>query len=72
MLSGEGLACAESAHGDVWHWLRLDHGQIAAVFPRDPAWALWPLAEQAIQGAALEDVVAIRRSFGLTASGADL
>jgi Ni,Fe-hydrogenase III large subunit len=72
MLSGEGLACAESARGDVWHWLRLDHGQIAAVFPRDPAWALWPLAERAMHGSALEDVVAIQRSFGLTASGADL
>ena len=33
--SGEGIACAELIRGDVWHWLRLDHGQIAAVFPRD-------------------------------------
>ncbi|MDR3538126.1 MAG: hydrogenase expression protein HypE [Acetobacteraceae bacterium] len=72
MLSGEGIGCAESARGDVWHWLRLDHGQIAAAFPRDPGWALWPLAEWAMQGAALEDVPAIQRSFGLTASGADL
>lgn len=72
MLSGEGIGCAEAARGDVWHWLRLDHGQIAAAFPRDPGWALWPLAERAMQGAALEDVPAIQRSFGLTASGADL
>ncbi len=72
MLSGEGIACAEAARGDVWHWLRLDHGQIAAAFPRDPGWALWPLAERAMRGAALEDIPAIQRSFGLTASGADL
>ena len=36
----------------IWHWLRLDHGQIAAAFPSDPGWALWPLAEAAIAGAA--------------------
>ena len=43
--SGEGIGCAESLRGAVWHWLRLDHGQIAAAFPCDPGWALWPLAE---------------------------
>lgn len=72
MLSGEGVGCAEGARGDVWHWLRLDHGQIAAAFPRDPGWALWPAAERALTGAALEDAGAIQRSFGLSASGADL
>ena len=72
MLSGEGIGCAESARGDVWHWLRLDHGQIATAFPRDPAWALWPAAELALQGAALQDAAAIRYSFGLTATGIDL
>jgi len=72
MLSGEGVGSVESARGDVWHWLRLDHGQIAAIFPRDPGWALWPAAEWALAGAALEDAAAIQRSFGLSASGADL
>ena len=43
-VSGEGIGCAELTRGDVWHWLRIDHGQIAAAFPRDPGWALWPLA----------------------------
>jgi Ni,Fe-hydrogenase III large subunit len=70
--SGEGIGCAESVRGDVWHWLRLDHGQIAAVFPRDPGWALWPLAETAIAGSRPEEVDVILHSFGLAASPVDL
>ncbi len=70
--SGEGLGCAESGRGDVWHWIRLDHGQIAAVFPRDPGWAAWPVAEAALAGAAFEDVALIRASLGLSSAGMDL
>jgi Ni,Fe-hydrogenase III large subunit len=70
--SGEGIGCIESHRGDVWTWLRLDHGQIAAAFLRDPAWAMWPLAEAALAGAAFEDVKLIRASLGLVASGVDL
>jgi len=70
--SGEGIGCAESVRGDVWHWLRLDHGQIAAAFPRDAGWALWPLAETAIAGCRTEEVDAILHSFGLAASPVDL
>lgn len=70
--SGEGIGCAESVRGDVWHWLRLDHGQIAAVFPRDPGWVLWPLAETAIAGRRTEEVDVILHSFGVAASGVDL
>jgi Ni,Fe-hydrogenase III large subunit len=70
--SGEGIGCAESSRGDIWHWLRLDHGQIAACFPRDPGWGLWPLAEQVLENAAAEDADLIRTSFALPASGMDL
>ncbi len=70
--SGEGLGCAESGRGDIWHWIRLDHGQIAAVFPRDPGWAAWPLAEVALVGAAPEDIALTRCSLGLSSAGADL
>lgn len=70
--SGEGIGCAESVRGDVWHWLRIDHGQIAAAFPRDPGWALWPLAETAIAGCRAEEVDVILHSFGLAASPVDL
>jgi Ni,Fe-hydrogenase III large subunit len=71
-VSGEGIACAESARGDIWHWLRLDHGQIAAAFPRDPGWALWPLAERVLENAAADDADLIRASLALPASGMDL
>ncbi len=71
-VSGEGLARSVSARGDVWHWLRLDHGQVAAVFPRDPGWALWPAAEMALCGAAADDAAVICCSLGLAASVVDL
>jgi Ni,Fe-hydrogenase III large subunit len=70
--SGEGIACAESIRGDVWHWLRIDHGQIAAAFPRDPGWALWPLAEAVLRDAMAEDAALIETSFTLPGSGVDL
>jgi Ni,Fe-hydrogenase III large subunit len=71
-VSGEGIGCAESVRGDIWHWLRLDHGQIAAVFPRDPGWALWPLAERVLENATADDAALIGASFALPASGMDL
>jgi Ni,Fe-hydrogenase III large subunit len=71
-ISGEGIGCSESARGDVWHWLRLDHGQIASVFPRDPGWAVWPLVEHVLRHASPEDIDLIRASFALPASGMDL
>ncbi len=71
-VSGEGIGCAESARGDVWHWMRLDHGRIVAVFARDPGWALWPLAEAALAGASCDDVALTRASLALSVSGMDL
>ncbi len=71
-VSGEGIGCAESVRGDIWHWLSLDHGQIAAAFPRDPGWALWVLVENVLQHASTDDIDLIRASFALPASGMDL
>ena len=71
-VSGEGIGCAELVRGDVWHWLRLDHGQIAAAFPRDPGWALWPLAERVLEHVTADDIDLIRASLALPASGMDL
>ncbi|MBV9247988.1 MAG: hypothetical protein JO227_01910 [Acetobacteraceae bacterium] len=71
-VSGEGLGMAEAGRGEIWHWLRLDHGQIAAVFCCDPGWALWPLAEAAMAKSNVDDVAVIRASFGLAVSGVDL
>ncbi len=70
--SGEGVGCSEAARGDIWHWLRLDHGQIASVFMRDPAWAQWPVLEAALARLQAEDLPLILASFGLTSSGVDL
>jgi Ni,Fe-hydrogenase III large subunit len=70
--SGEGIGSAESLRGAVWHWLRLDHGQIAAAFPCDPGWTLWPAAEAAMAGGPVEDVAMIRLSCGLPCAGLDL
>ncbi len=71
-VSGEGIACTESIRGDVWHWLQLDHGQIAGFFPRDPGWVLWHLAERVMQNNTADDVDLIRASLALPASAIDL
>ena len=70
--SGEGIGWAPSARGDIWHWLRLDHGQIAAVFPRDPGWDVWPLVETVLPEQEAADAALICASFGLPVSGMDL
>jgi Ni,Fe-hydrogenase III large subunit len=70
--SGEGVGFAESARGDVWHWLRLDHGQIAGVFMRDPGWAHWALLEAIAPGVRTADLPLVLASFGLDCSGVDL
>lgn len=70
--SGEGLACAAGPRGDVWHWLRLDGGLIAAAYAADPSWLLWPALEAALQGAALADLPLIEAAFGCARSGIDL
>ena len=71
-VSGEGLGVAESARGDVWHWLRLDSGMIAAAFAADAGWRLAPLVEAALADGAVGDVDLILRSFDFSPSGVDL
>jgi Ni,Fe-hydrogenase III large subunit len=70
--SGEGVGWAEGCRGDIWHWLRLEGGQIAAVFVRDPGWLQWPLLEAAVAGGNLGDVPLTSRSFSCSVSGVDL
>ena len=70
--SGEGIGWAEGFRGDIWHWLRLDGGQISAAFLRDPAWLHWPLLESAMLGSVVGDFELVRRSFNCTHSGVDL
>ena len=70
--SGEGVGVAEAAGGGIWHWLRLDHGQITGAFMRDPAWAHWPLLEAIAPGVRLADLPLVQASFDLASSGMDL
>ena len=70
--SGEGIGWAEGFRGDIWHWLRLDGGQISAVFMRDPGWLHWPLLEAAMHGTMVGDFALCARSFNCSASGVDL
>ncbi len=71
-VSGEGIGWAEGFRGDIWHWLRLDAGLIAAAFPRDPSWLQWPLLEAAIRGNIVADFPLCNKSFNCSYSGVDL
>jgi Ni,Fe-hydrogenase III large subunit len=70
--SGEGIGHAVGPGGDLWHWLRLDHGQIASAFHCDSGWARWPLLEAALAGGAMDDLPLTVASFDLGSSGVDL
>ena len=70
--SGEGIGHVAGPGGDLWHWLRLDHGQIASAFLCDSGWARWPLLEAALAGGAMDDLPLTVASFDLGSSGVDL
>ena len=76
LLTPEGLelagADAEGPRGDIWTWLRLEGGQIASAFQRDPGWLHLPLLEGAVRGADLADWKLVRASFGISHAGMDL
>ena len=72
MATGEGIGVAEGCRGDVWHWLRLDGGLVAACFARDPGWLHWPLLEAAMQGGEVADLPLCALSFNCSCSGVDL
>jgi Ni,Fe-hydrogenase III large subunit len=72
MTSGEGLGWAEGFRGDIWHWLRLDGGQIASAFMRDPSWLQWPLLQGAVYGNIIADFPLCNKSFNCSYSGVDL
>jgi Ni,Fe-hydrogenase III large subunit len=72
LTSGEGIGYAEGFRGDVWHWLRLDGGQIASAFMRDPSWLQWPLVEAAIRDNIIADFPLCNKSFNCSYSGVDL
>jgi Ni,Fe-hydrogenase III large subunit len=70
--SGEGLGHASGPAGDIWHWLSLDHGQIASAFMCDPGWARWPLLAAHMAGSQIDDLPQTLATLGLSSSGVDL
>jgi len=72
IMSGEAIGEAEGPHGPVWHWLRLDGGQIGAAFLCDPGWAAWPSSLAALRGAEQEDAGVILAALDCSAAGIDL
>ncbi len=70
--SGEGVGHADGPHGEIWHWLKLDHGQIASAFLLDPAWTRWAALETAASGSQIEELPRIMAEFGPSSSGLDL
>ncbi len=72
VASGEGLGHAVGPTGDVWHWLCLDHGQIASVFMCDPGWAQWARLQTTMAGDLLDHLPHTLASLGLSTSGVDL
>ena len=72
LVSAEGIGWAEGPRGGIWHWLRLEGGQIAAAFLCDPSWHHIPLLEAAMRGSDLADLDLVRHSFGLSHAGIDM
>ena len=70
--TGEGIGVAEGFRGDIWHWVRLDAGLIAASFPRDPSWAHWPVLEDTVRNDIVADFPLCNKSFNASYSGVDL
>ena len=70
--SGEGMGVAESFRGECWHWVRLDSGQVAASWARDPSWLHWPLLEGAMQDNIVADFPLVNKSVNASYSGVDL
>jgi Ni,Fe-hydrogenase III large subunit len=72
VASGEGLGHASGPAGDIWHWMSLDHGQIASVFMCDPGWARWPLLAAQMAGRPFDELPQVLAALGLSSSGVDL
>jgi Ni,Fe-hydrogenase III large subunit len=70
--SGEAIGFADGPGGEVWHWLKLDHGQIAGAFLCDPSWEKWALLQEEAAGADMDDLALVMASLGLSSSGVDL
>jgi Ni,Fe-hydrogenase III large subunit len=71
-LAGEAMALVEGFRGDVFVWLRLVAGKVAACHARDPSWFQWPLLEVAAEGNIIADFPLCNKSFNCSYAGHDL
>jgi Ni,Fe-hydrogenase III large subunit len=69
---GEGVALVEGFRGDIFVWVRLGAGKVAAAWLRDPSWFQWPLLEAAIEGNIVADFPLCNKSFNCSYAGVDL
>ena len=69
--AGEGLGVAESAHGLVWHWVRLQDGVLQALHVHDPCLPVWLALEQAAVGLERDGLGLLCASLGLSVAGVD-
>jgi Ni,Fe-hydrogenase III large subunit len=69
---GEGVALVEGFRGDIFVWLRLEGGNVAHAYLRDPSWFQWPLLEAAIEGNIVADFPLCNKSFNCSYAGVDL
>lgn len=67
----EAIGEAASAHGPVWHWLRLEGGAVTAFHAYDPQAALWAALEPAAAGLDMTGFTLLCRSIGLSVPGSD-
>ena len=72
IVSGEAIGQADGPHGPIWHWLRLEGGQIGGAFLCDPGWTTWPAYLAALAGADAEDTELLLAAFACSAAGTDL
>jgi Ni,Fe-hydrogenase III large subunit len=70
--SGEALGEAEGPRGHVLHWLRMEGGILAALFPHDPAWSEWPALDAALTGTPVAEHDIILAALAPSAPGIDL
>ena len=69
---GEGIGWVEGWRGEIFFWLRIEHGQVRRCHPQDPSWTLWPALEEAVLRDIVADFPLINKSFNLSYSGHDL
>ena len=68
----EAFGWAESARGEIMHWLRVDpQGIIERLKIKSPSFVNWPLLSWAVRGNIIPDFPLINKSFNLSYSGND-